>query len=634
MRESTEISLSNKDVFAKNTRRMDTTSLSAIFRDAVQQYPDVVAVEHGEEHLTYQALDRLSDVGAQVLQMRGVGPDVLVGICLERSFDMVVAVLSVIKAGGAYVPLDPHYPQDRLALLLGEANLSFLITTPDITLPTTVKNMLTPTDLSRAEGELSPVTLSPENLAYVLYTSGSTGVPKGVAMCARPLLNLIPWQCDESKALPVGAKTLQFASLSFDVSFQEIFTTLGSGGTLVLLDEKTRRDFSALLPFIIENKIARLFLPFVALSNLCEVARVSNTWPVSLREVITAGEQLQITPSVRQFFTQCENTILVNQYGPSETHVVTAHTLIGDPKDWPALPPIGKPLPYVITEVTDAGELLLGGDCLARGYLGQMERTQEKFITLPEGRFYKTGDQVELNAGGEWQFLGRLDTQVKIRGYRVELGEIEARLTQIDGVAQAVVCVESSTHGDKLLVAYLQLASMANIPTGAQIRQFLGSTLPDYMVPTAFATLEEFPLTPSGKVDRKAVALLEGTRLPTNIVGGTVFESYQNTEEKAVGRAWESVLGISPIGTSDNFFDLGGHSLQLVHLQEAMQALFQREIPITTFFQYPTIRTFTRHLKEKENKTAENTPKSAGISAQAERAARQRAAMNQARRAK
>ena len=609
---------------------MELASLSSFFSETARNYPDVICVEYEAEQLTYAELDKRSDIGAHILQSQyGIGPDVLVGICLEKSTDMAVTVLAVLKAGGAYVPLDPQYPQERLSLLLREADLSVVIATASQKLPPLPSSTrcLLPQKLETlSTTPLSlfvPPLLTPENLAYVLYTSGSTGVPKGVAMCISPLAKMISWQVEQSKNLKIGTKTLQFASLSFDVSFQEMFATWAAGGTLVLVNEKTRRDFSALLPFIIENNIERIFLPFVALSHLCEAARIQNRWPVALREVITAGEQLQITPAVRQFFTQCNKAVLVNQYGPSETHVVTSYTLTGDPSTWPALPPIGKPLPYVTTKIGEDEELLLGGDCLARGYLNRPELTEKRFVKLTEGRFYKTGDQVRLEPSGNWQYLGRLDTQVKIRGHRVELGEIEARLTEVERVEQAIVLVEESTVGDKVLVAYLRLTKGESVLTGAQMRQFLGATLPDYMVPTAFIAIdqESFPLTPSGKVDRKAVALLEGTRLPS----GTVFEAPQNEKEQQITSIWQEILGIESIGQNDNFFDLGGHSLQLIHLQESLQVLLEREIPITLFFQYPTIRTFARYLRE------ENLSSSSGRSMMADRAARQRAAMNQAR---
>ncbi|WP_208346660.1 amino acid adenylation domain-containing protein, partial [Aetokthonos hydrillicola] len=368
-----------------------------------------------------------------------------------------------------------------------------------------------------------------DNLAYVIYTSGSTGKPKGVAMPHRPLVNLITWQWQNS-TVDFTARTLQYTPISFDVSFQEIFATLTTGGTLVLIPEQTRRDPIALLQFLNQMRIERLFLPFVALQQLAEVAQMESIIPTSLREVITAGEQLRITTAIAHLFSQLPKCCLHNHYGPSETHVVTAFTLSGSPSYWLALPPIGRPIANSQIHLLDsqlkpvpigvAGELYVGGVSLARGYLNRVDLTNERFIPNPFGqstgakdqsfnsdRLYKTGDLAKYRADGNIEYLGRIDQQLKIRGYRVEPGEIETILEHHSQVRQAVVVGQNDSHGKQRLVAYVIADAIMSATSMSELREFLRAQLPEYMVPSAIILLDELPLTPSGKVDRKALPL-------------------------------------------------------------------------------------------------------------------------------
>ncbi|MBE9070657.1 amino acid adenylation domain-containing protein, partial [Leptolyngbya cf. ectocarpi LEGE 11479] len=409
------------------------------------------------------------------LQGLEVGPDRLVGLCLERSLDMVIALLGILKAGGAYVPLDPVYPSERLAYMLANSKASVLLTQTQFLeqLPEGEARVV----CIEAEREIIatqsdrnlPNCTTPENLAYVIYTSGSTGKPKGVMMEHGALVNLICWQLEQT-TLPQNAKTLQFSPISFDVSFQEIFTTWCGGGTLVLISEKVRQDPVALLHLLANREVERIFLPFVALQQLAEVAKSFKQLPNTLREVITAGEQLQITEAIASFFSQLPNCTLHNQYGPSETHVTTAFTLPGVPQTWPTLPPIGGAVSntevYLLDESLQpvpmgaAGELYVGGACLARGYINREELTRERFIPNPlspelSSRLYTTGDLARYLPDGNIQFLGRIDAQVKIRGYRIELGELEVVLSQHPTVKQAAVVAREDSPGGKRLVAYV-----------------------------------------------------------------------------------------------------------------------------------------------------------------------------------
>ena len=446
-------------------KKQQTSYIVELFEAQVKQTPDDIAVVFEEQKLTYQELNVKANQLAHHLQNLGVKPEVLVGICVERSLEMVIGLLAILKAGGAYVPLDPAYPAERLAYMLSDSQASVLLTQSQLVSSLTAYQgdvVCLDKDweaISTEREENTASDVSPNNLAYVIYTSGSTGKPKGVAMPHSCLLNLIEWQLDNTK-VPQNAKTLQFAPISFDVSFQEIFSTCCAGGTLVLISEELRRDPVALLHLLAEKKVARLFLPFIALQQLAEVAETLSLFPGSLREVISGGEQLQITSTIANLFQKLSNCTLQNQYGPSESHTFTAYNLTGSPDTWSALPPIGQPITnaeiYLLDESLQPvapgveGDLYIGGVSLARGYLNRPELTEERFVFLDGKRLYKTGDLARYLPCGNIQFLGRKDSQVKIRGYRIELGELEVILSQYPEIKEAVVAKQ-----DNRLVAYV-----------------------------------------------------------------------------------------------------------------------------------------------------------------------------------
>jgi len=486
-----------------------------LFEAQVERAPNAIAVVFEEQQLTYDELNRRANQLAHHLQSLGVSPEMLVGICVERSLEMVVGLLAILKAGGAYVPLDPTYPKERLAFMLADAQVPVLLTQKRLVegLPEHQAQIVCLETSLPNFSDKNPVSeVTPSHLVYVIYTSGSTGKPKGVMMRHGSLSNLITWQLQQS-FVSGDAKTLQFAPISFDVSCQEIFSTWCSGGTLVLVSERVRKDSMMLLRFVTEQAIERLFLPVVALQQLSDVvAKGLGTVPATLREIITAGEPLQITPAIANWFKKRPHVTLHNHYGPSESHVVTAFTLTGSVTDWPTLPPIGRPIANTQIYLLDkdrqpvpiglSGELYIGGVNLARGYLNRPELTAEKFIThdnlIPHQqiRLYKTGDLARYRADGNLEFLGRIDHQVKIRGFRVELGEIEVVLAQHAAVQQAIVIVWESHQGDKRLAAYI-IPNRKVAPTPTELRHFLKEQLPDYMVPAAFVMLEKLPKTTS-----------------------------------------------------------------------------------------------------------------------------------------
>ncbi len=573
-----------------------------LFETQVDQSPDAVAVVYQNESLSYQELNHRADQLAYHLRKLGIRPEVRVGLCLNRSIEMLVGLLAILKAGGAYVPLDPVYPKERLAFILADAQVPVILTQQALVeeLPETGAQVVCldineeGIDWDSQHTSISHVTA--ENLAYVIYTSGSTGTPKGVALNHCALNNLISWQLQNSNA--PGARTLQFTSLSFDVSFQEIFSTWCSGGTLILISEELRQEPTALLSLLIDQAVERLFLPFIALQQLAEAANSQGLILHHLREIVTAGEALQITQQIACWLETLKNCTLSNHYGPSESHVVTAFTLNGSKKSWPALPPIGHPITnaeiYLLNTYLNPvpigvpGEVYIGGISLARGYLNQPELTAETFIPNPYSknpgaRLYKTGDLASYQPDGNIQFLGRIDDQVKIRGFRIELGEIETALSQHPKVQEAVVKAWEDKPGKKHLVAYI-VPNQESIPTLRELRSFLKEKLPEYMVPSAFMILDALPLTPSGKVNRRALPALDKTRPELE----SSFVAPQTPSEEILARIWAEVLGLERVGIYDNFFELGGDSILSIQIV----ARANREgLRFTTkqLFEYPVL---------------------------------------------
>ena len=581
-----------------------------LFEEQAERSPDRIAVVFENRQMTYRDLDVRSNQLAHYLRKHGVGAKSLVGVCLERSMEMVVALVAVLKAGGAYLPLDPSSPPERLRLMVEQAGASILLTQKSLVsrLPAAEAacHCLDSLDqfLAQEKRERLGHTSSPEDAAYVLFTSGSTGVPKGVLMEHRPLVNLLSWQA-KTLACPDGARTLQFAPLSFDVSFQEIFSALCSGGTLVMIGEEERRDPRVLLNRLKEKEVERLFLPFIALQQLAEAAQDDAVDIASLREIIAAGEQLQATQPIADLFAGLPNCRLYNQYGPTESHVVTSFALASDPADWPSLPPIGRPIANSRIYILDGclqpvpigvtGELYIGGDSLARGYLNQQELSQEKFIANPfnkepGGRLYRTGDLARYLADGNIQFIGRSDEQVKVRGYRIELGEIEVVLGQHPAVREAVALARRDPPGDARVVAYV-----VALPGTSQdeLRSFLQRKLPEFLVPSAFVYLDALPLTPSGKLDRRL--LPAPSKLRPELDG--VFLPPQTPVQKTLANIWADVLKLDKIGIHDNFFELGGHSLLATRVVSRIREAFHGELPLRALFETPTVAGVAKHIE-------------------------------------
>lgn len=598
------------------TQYPQTKCIHELFESQVEQTPDAVAVVFANQHITYRELNHKANQLAHHLQTLGVRPEVMVGICVERSFEMVIGILGILKAGGAYVPLDPQLPQERLAWMLEDANLQVLVTQLPLTTklpPHLAQIVCLDDDIWQTMPEVTnPLNItSLANLAYVIYTSGSTGTPKGVSIEHRSLVNFTQAAVTEYEITPQD-RILQFASISFDAACEEIFPCLVQGATLVLRTDQMLASLSIFLEKCCQQSISVLDLPTAFWHQLTtELSTSKLALPKSLRLVIIGGEKA-LPYQVMAWHQGGQSQIrLVNSYGPTEATVVATICELAATNIQGEVP-IGRPIANVETYILDAnlqlvpigiaGELYIGGLGVARGYLHQPKLTDEKFISNPfklGSRLYKTGDLGRYRQDGQLEFLGRIDNQVKIHGFRIELGEVETRLEQHPHVDQAVVVLRDDEIGNKRLVAYVSPCSQ-KILTSTELRGFLQQKLPSYMLPSAFIILSNFPLTPNGKVDRQA--LPEPATLRPELEVGYVMP--QTELETTIAAAWHKILKIENIGIHDNFFELGGHSLLIAKLHSQLNGIIPTDFSILDLFRYPTISTLAEYLSEANNQAS------------------------------
>ncbi|WP_322014135.1 non-ribosomal peptide synthetase [Paraburkholderia sp. J12] len=558
-----------------------------IAREA-QAHPERVAVVYGETQLRYGELDAQANRLAQRLAKLGVGPEVRVGIAVERSVEMVVGLLAILKAGGAYVPMDPEYPRDRLAYMLEDSGVALLLTQSWVRERLPVAEGVTVLELDTldvsAEPAVAPqISVHGENLAYVIYTSGSTGRPKGAANRHSALSNRLAWM-QSAYALEETDVVLQKTPFSFDVSVWEFFWPLMVGARLAVAEPGAHRDPQRLVELIRDHGVTTLH--FVPSMLQAFVAHEGVKTCAQLKRIICSGEALPADLATRTL-DQLPGVGLYNLYGPTEAAIDVTH--------WTCRPadevvPIGRPIGNVSTHVLDAqmnlvprgvaGELYLGGVGLARGYLNRAALTAERFVPDPfdanGGRLYRTGDLARWTNEGALEYLGRIDHQVKVRGLRIELGEIEAQLAAQAEVREAVVTAKEGPGGTRL-IAYVTAHADHTVEQQA-LREALLKQLPDYMVPSAIMVLEALPLNPNGKVDRKA--------LPTPEYQTRGYEPPQGETEEALAQIWSEVLGIDieRISRTDNFFELGGHSLTIMQVQQRLLTRLGLSIPLSTFF--------------------------------------------------
>lgn len=593
-----------------------------LFESIVEQMPEAVALVSGNLSLTYRELNAKANQLAHYLRKLGVKPDVLVAICVERSIEMVVGFLGVLKAGGAYIPLDPAYPQERRVYKLQDSQAPIILTQEQLIdwLPDhNAKLVKLDSDWSiitqESEANLSNET-TPDHLAYVIYTSGSTGKPKGVMITRNGLVNhavAIAKQYD----ITACDRILQFSSMSFDIIVEELFPSLITGAAVILRPEDIVTSTSNFLQFTQQQKITVLNVPTAFWHELVNgLSLIKKTLPKSIRLVVVGGEKASRATYLTWLKLVGDYPRWLNTYGPTETTVTTT---VYDPMENPeadkirAEIPIGRPIDNAQIYILDphlqpvpigvTGEMYIGGAGLGRGYLNRPDLTENKFIPNPfsndpEARIYKTGDTVRYLSDGNIEFIGRIDFQVKIRGFRIELGEIEAALEQHPAIQQTVVIARADSGIDKRLVAYIIPTCETKIKS-LELRNFLQNLLPDYMIPTAFVMLESLPMTPNGKVDRRALPV------PETIGMGTEREIIKprNLLEFQLTQIWQEVLGIEPISIKDNFFELGGNSLLIMRLIAKINEKFGKNLSLATLFETATVAQLAILLDTQGNST-------------------------------
>jgi amino acid adenylation domain-containing protein len=558
-------------------------------------------VIYEDQSLTYAKLNARANQLAHYLRAQGIGPEEVIGLCVERSVEMLIGLLGIMKAGGAYLPLDPTYPPERLSYMLEDAGVKTLLTQQSLLagLPDNHARAICLDsdwdDIARCNLDNPVSGVTPENLAYVIYTSGSTGRPKGTMLRHKGLSNLSEAQIVAFDIEP-QARVLQFSSLSFDASIFEIAMALRSGAALSLVTREAALSGAPLAALLREQEVTNVTLTPSVLSLL-----PGESLP-ALQTIIVAGEACP-TDLVKRW---APGRRFFNAYGPTETTVwASVSECVADGRT----PEIGKPIINVKIHLLDAnlqpepvgspGELCIGGVGLARGYLGRPDLTAEKFIPDPFGaepgrRLYRTGDLAHYLPDGAIDFLGRIDHQVKLRGFRIELGEIEAAIARQPAVQQAVVVSREETPGDKRLVAYV-IPKAGQRADSLQLRQQLRSTLPEYMVPAAFVTLDALPLTPNGKVDRQALPRPD----LSNLYPGREAPPPRNPWELQLTYIWQDILSLERVGVTDNFFDLGGHSLLAMRMLAQIRRRTGQELPLAALIGAGTIERLANLLMEK-----------------------------------
>lgn len=569
-----------------------------IFEQQAQAAPSAPVVSFGEKILSYRELDDQANQLARYLRARGVRRETTVAVFLERGTEMIVSILAVLKAGGAYVLLDPNYPQERIAFMLADVGAGVLIATSSLRslLPPANARHVLALDLEAALIAQEPcgtlaTTVTPQNLAYIIYTSGSTGRPKAVMLTHAGLCRVIDVQI-EKFAISPGGRVLQFASPSFDACTSEIFGALLAGACLCLAPRARLYPGQELADLIAEQDITTVTLPPSALAvTPCEGLS-------GLHTVVSAGEAC--TPALISRWSRVAR--LLNAYGPTEATICAT---ISDPLAATDAPSIGNAIRHASVRLLDhhlqpvgigsAGEVYIAGETLARGYLTCPDRTADRFIpdplsSQPGARMYRTGDLAQYLPNGQIIFIGRIDDQVKIHGLRIELGEIEVALRRHPDLADCAVVVREDTSGDRVLAAYL-VHREGRQPGVAALRTHLLRTLPDYMVPSRFVTLQRLPLTPNGKVDRGALP-----SLGTLVISEEAYLAPRTEMEQLVAAIWSEVLGVEKVSLQNNFFDLGGHSLKMIVVHGRLQAALNRKISMVDLFAYPSAGALARFL--------------------------------------
>ncbi|MCW9096450.1 MAG: amino acid adenylation domain-containing protein, partial [Ignavibacteriaceae bacterium] len=582
----------------------DDSTVIGLFEEQAKQSANKVAVESGGEKLSYSRLNERTNQVANYLTSIGVKAGDYVGICIDRSVEMLISMLAVLKSGAAYVPMDPIFPAERLEYMIDDAEVKVIITTSqltDIFSGFNGQRILIDREWEKIklQGNQSPdIKVRPDNLAYVIFTSGSTGKPKGVQIGHRSVVNFLLSMQNEP-GIRSDDVLLSVTTISFDISVLELFLPLISGARLIIAPRSTTSDGKLLIKALKDSKATIM-------------QGTPSTWKMMIEagwrsapdlKMLCGGEALPIELA-KQMLARGES--LWNMYGPTETTVWSAVKKI-EPEDDAVYigPPIANTQFYILDNELNPvpigvpGELLIGGEGLARGYLNRPELTDEKFISNPFGesgsRLYRTGDLARYKSNGDIEFLGRLDHQVKIRGFRIELGEIENVLSEHTAIKDVAVNAWSDASGDKKLVAYYISESGETIQV-SDFREFLRHKLPDYMIPSFFVRMDEFPLTPNKKIDRKALPAPDVSEVST----AEKYVPPRDELERELASIWQKILGVKAIGINDNFFDLGGHSLLAAQLFAQIEKRMGKNLPLALLFQAPTIAQLAEAVRNKD----------------------------------
>jgi aspartate racemase len=584
---------------SENTAKL---SVHQLFELEVEKSPNRIAIVHGSETITYAELNFRANRIAHHLLSLGIGPEKLVAVVMERSPDLITCILGILKAGGAYLPLDPEYPQERLAMMIDDANASIFISESSLLdkLPVSRSQIICvdKLELDTENSDNPKIATDANNLAYVMFTSGSTGRPKGVMIEHRSVVRLV--KENEYADFSADNVFLQFAPITFDASTFEIWGALLNGARLAIMP-KGIPSLADLGKVIHEYGVTTLWLT-AGLFHLMVDESIDDLRP--LRQLLAGGDVLSVT-HVEKVLNSL-NCDLINGYGPTENTTFTCCYKIPRGSQLGKSIPIGKPIAntqvYILNEYLnpvsgdEIGEIYIGGDGLARGYLNRDDLTSEKFIASPfpeisSPRLYKTGDLARFLPDGNIEFLGRADNQVKIRGFRIELEEVEIALTRQAGVREAVAVAKEISTADKQLVAFVVLDPLCG-PETCNLRKHLEEILPDYMVPSFIFSLDALPLTPNGKVDRAALIKTIGSEPDRR----AQFSTPESGTEREIAGILEEVLSTRLVGANDNFFDLGANSLQLARFHSRLQSAFDSDLKIVSLFQNPTVRALAQSL--------------------------------------
>ncbi|MDX9882074.1 MAG: amino acid adenylation domain-containing protein [Prolixibacteraceae bacterium] len=591
-------------------RKLLNRSVVSLIEKQAAQNADRTAIVFKRRKLNYAELNAKANRLAHMMIERGICPEDFIGVLSDRSEWSVISLLAILKAGAVYVPVDPNYPQNRIEYILKDSRCKLLITSKKLkgTIPFSPERLLETETLEEMLGQYASedpnidISVAPNANAYVIYTSGSTGMPKGVLGTHQCLLNLVEWQ---SETIEGQLKTLQFAPHSFDVSVQEMLFSMATAGALYLIENETRYKMSLIAEIIERESIEILTMPYSALNVF--LSGLENPGQLrSLKHLITSGEQPFMNENLVRLLKKFPHLRFHNQYGPSETHVVTSFIFSGKDKNQPVKIPAGRPINNTQIFLLDAkmepvpvglpGDLYIGGFNVANGYLNKPDLTRERFIDNPfgNGKLYKSGDLARWNFNGELEFLGRDDGQVKVRGFRIELGEIESCLQKHPDIKEAAVKLVGEDE-NKEIAAYFTTSGEAD---SAILKNYLAGQLPAYMIPAYFVKLEQFPRTPSGKADLRSLPE-PGSQ---DHAGHFDYAEPEGETEKAIAEVWQEILGRGKIGATDNFFETGGNSIKAIQLMSKVQKRLGKKTYLNLVFEQPTIRQMAHVIRETDER--------------------------------